>query len=104
MFAPSTGDFDYINIMNLLVRKSTHLMVFGILAVLFFKSIKMKKYAFLVSWILAVLYAMTDEWHQSLIPGRGASFHDVLIDSMGALMALLIVWLGVKKSHQFVVE
>ena len=34
--------------------------------------------------ILAVLYAVTDEYHQSFVPGRFCSPMDVLIDAVGA--------------------
>ncbi len=42
--------------------------------------------------ILAVLYAMTDEYHQTFIAGRHGSFVDVAIDSVGALAGLLLLW------------
>ena len=35
------------------------------------------------------LYACSDEWHQSFVPGRSGQFTDVLIDSCGALIGLL---------------
>ena len=35
-----------------------------------------------------MLYACTDEFHQSFVPGRVAAVHDVLIDSAGAWLAL----------------
>ena len=38
--------------------------------------------------IIVVLYAMTDEYHQSFIPGRGPSVHDVLVDTVGVVAAL----------------
>lgn len=35
-------------------------------------------------------YAISDEWHQSFVPGRKANWYDVLIDVSGAL---LLWWL-----------
>ena len=39
----------------------------------------------------AALYAMTDEFHQSLVPGRGPQWTDVLLDSSGAVLGALIM-------------
>lgn len=40
--------------------------------------------------MLAVLYAVSDEFHQSFVPNRGASSFDVMIDAVGALVATFI--------------
>jgi hypothetical protein len=43
--------------------------------------------------VLAVLYACTDEWHQTFVPARGGRVTDVLIDCIGiGLAALLMEW------------
>ena len=43
-----------------------------------------------VAWLLAIIYALTDEFHQSFVPGRHASLIDVaLFDNLGALISLL---------------
>jgi VanZ family protein len=36
-------------------------------------------------------YSLTDEFHQLFVPGRHASLFDCLIDTMGALMGLLLL-------------
>lgn len=38
-----------------------------------------------------MLYAISDEFHQSFIPGRGASFKDVCIDTLGGISGILVV-------------
>ena len=40
---------------------------------------------------LIVVYALVDEYHQSFVPSRTASFSDSLIDMAGGLTALLVV-------------
>ena len=40
-------------------------------------------------WLLAILYAASDEFHQSFVAGRGATVMDVGIDSIGAGLGLL---------------
>src|SRR5438128_2008353 len=48
--------------------------------------------------LLAIAYALTDEFHQSFVPSRTASIYDSLIDSVGALIGLTIIWLRLRKS------
>ncbi|MBR2834984.1 MAG: VanZ family protein [Coriobacteriales bacterium] len=43
-----------------------------------------------VAWLLATLYAATDEFHQLFVPGRGGLITDVCIDSAGVLTGVLI--------------
>ncbi|WML46177.1 VanZ family protein [Neobacillus sp. PS3-40] len=92
----STSHVD-LKLLNLIVRKATHLTVFGILAVLFFKSLGKFRFAYILSWFLTVVYAITDEYHQSFMPGRESSYKDVMLDSIGAILALLIVYFMKKR-------
>jgi VanZ family protein len=39
---------------------------------------------------VSLVYALTDEWHQSFVPGRDASGTDFIADAAGVLAA----WLG----------
>lgn len=41
---------------------------------------------------LCVIYAASDEWHQTFVPKRGGVFTDVLIDSGGIAIACLILY------------
>lgn len=47
----------------------------------------------LTAQVICGLYAVSDEFHQSFIPGRTPQLRDVLIDSAGALVGILIGWL-----------
>ena len=40
---------------------------------------------------VAVLWAATDEFYQSLVPTRTASFMDVGIDTAGGILALFVI-------------
>ena len=85
-------------IIHLLIRKAGHLMEYGILAGLTARALRTSSVEFLRSrwfWValtLVVLYSLSDEYHQSFVPTRGASLHDSMIDSAGGLLGLLIVW------------
>lgn len=49
----------------------------------------LRRYGFVIALILTIIYGMTDEFHQSFVPGRHASFGDVIADSVGALLGCL---------------
>ena len=47
---------------------------------------------FLVVGLIAVVVAITDEIHQAYVPGRNASVYDVLLDVVGIVLCLFIIW------------
>ena len=40
----------------------------------------------------SVLFAVLDEYHQTFVPGRGGTWSDVAIDTLGASLAGLVAW------------
>jgi VanZ family protein len=83
---------------HLALRKLGHLIEYGILAVLLWRALRGTltstrnlAIASLVFMVSAV-FAASDEFHQSFVETRTSSVHDVLIDSIGALLGLLIGW------------
>ncbi|MFC4322508.1 VanZ family protein [Litchfieldia salsa] len=83
--------------LNFIIRKSGHVIAFGLLGILFRFALGDIKRAYLYAWILTTVYAMTDEFHQSLVPSRTASIMDVGLDSIGAGLALLALWIFNKR-------
>ena len=47
--------------------------------------------ALIGAWTTAVAYGLTDEWHQSFVPGRHAELRDLGADAIGAFAALVVV-------------
>ncbi len=47
-----------------------------------------------VSFVVALLYGISDEWHQSFIGGRDADIHDVGRDALGAFAVILLAHLA----------
>lgn len=82
---------------NIAIRKLAHILAFGILASLIWKAIQPRRWSFIIAWGLATLYAVTDEWHQSLVPNRSESIQDVMLDSVGALLFLGIIYMRRKR-------
>ncbi len=83
---------------SLIVRKLAHFSEFallGFLVRLLLSSYRVKSGAVL-AWLLASIYAVTDEVHQLFSDARGASVVDVGIDSLGAAagvaLACFVLW------------
>ena len=49
-----------------------------------------KNYFIILAVAIAIIYAFTDELHQSLVPGRSSSFSDIMLDNVGITFSLLI--------------
>ncbi len=49
-----------------------------------------------VSLLFCSLYGISDEWHQSYVPGRDADVFDWIADTLGASIALLVMHLKTK--------
>tara|TARA_B100001123_G_scaffold446138_1_gene599636 strand:+ start:9177 stop:9470 length:294 start_codon:yes stop_codon:yes gene_type:complete len=41
---------------------------------------------------LSIFYGLTDEFHQTFVPGRVADVYDLLADTVGAIIGLFVVW------------
>lgn len=74
--------------LNLVIKKGAHLFVYGVLAVAYWLGLAGRPQGWRYAWAMAVLYAITDESHQSFVPGRGATVVDVGIDALGAALGL----------------
>lgn len=55
----------------------------------------------ITAWLAGTLYAVTDEIHQSFVPGRSCELRDMGIDSCGVLAGVLVVSLVIwfKEHH-----
>lgn len=82
---PSFGVWDW------LIKKGSHFTAYGVLAVLAWWAFAGGKRPYRWAFVLTVLYATSDEFHQTFIPGRNGSPIDVIIDSLGGLTALFIL-------------
>lgn len=89
--------FDQKGILEFLVRKLAHAAEYGILAIFLGMTIYFSE-QWNSRWQqktvgLCVLYACTDEFHQLFVPGRAGQVQDVIIDTIGAICAVFLVWL-----------
>ena len=78
-----------------IIRKGAHLSIYtlvGILIMSFISTYKLHlKYKFSLSILVGLIYAISDEIHQSFTPGRTASPIDVGIDTFGVFLGIIMV-------------
>jgi VanZ family protein len=94
---PSDGlpDFGWA---DRIIKKGAHMFGYGLLALSYWHAFAWTGRGRNLAWILAILYACTDEIHQSFIPGRHPSIWDVLVfDNLGGIISL---WLAGKHLKQ----
>lgn len=71
-------------VIHILLRKLAHMTEFGVLCFLWRKGgLKLWQAA-----AVSLLYAVSDEWHQSFVPNRCGCASDVVIDGSGVLIAV----------------
>ena len=95
---------EFINInhetLSFMIRKTAHMSEYAILLLFIYYGLYKTityKYQLLISLLITFIYACSDEFHQLFIPGRSGQFMDVLIDTSGALIMLLIIYLWQKR-------
>src|SRR5690606_6415601 len=79
--------------LNHIIRKLAHFSIYFILGALVYRALIKSGYdkkTCLVSFLICVAYAISDEFHQLFVPGRGCQAKDVLIDSAGSLIAIVL--------------
>ncbi len=77
---------------SFIVRKMAHFCEYALMGFLWYLWLRERRFAPLIALGASALYACTDEFHQSFVPGRACQFRDVLIDSSGAACGILVAF------------
>jgi VanZ family protein len=73
------------------IKKGGHMVGYGLLGLSYLYALGLNKKRYAIAWLLAVLYAITDEFHQSFVSSRSPSVWDVvLFDNLGAITSLCL--------------
>jgi VanZ family protein len=86
----STG----LGLIDLVGRKVVHAAEFGLLCFLWWRALRgpvAGRRALVLAFLVAVAYAVTDEYHQTFVEGRKGTPVDVAIDTLGASLAAFAV-------------
>ena len=104
-FSPET-----LGALHFAIRKCAHLTEYFILSWLILRGLRGDNKVAKIQWalltiVLVFCYASLDEFHQSFVPGRTASFRDVLLDTSGGIAAqvvaaLLVMLAGVRGARK----
>ena len=98
--------FRVTDTVSTIIRKGAHFTEYAILAQLAFQLFlalprpRKELTAAALGLVFTVIYAMTDEYHQSFVPGRAMMARDVLIDTLGALLGIFIVLMVLRRQKR----
>lgn len=83
---------------DFILKKSAHIIEYGVLFALLFRALNQtkNKQDFNLEFAIycltfCILYAISDEYHQSFTPGRTPNIRDVGFDTIGILISLCII-------------
>ena len=85
-----------VNKLNMPLRKCAHATEYAILAIFIIITINEytnKRYSIskiIITILICFIYSLTDEFHQSFVPGRTSLFTDCLIDTTGSIITCLM--------------
>lgn len=85
------------NLPDFIIKKSAHIIEYAILTILIFRALFQtfpSSNAQKINWTsfgLSLIYAISDEYHQSFVYGRTATLRDIIIDAIGITLALHLI-------------
>jgi VanZ family protein len=90
---PDFGKFEFP------VKKGGHAFGYLLLGRACLHGFGLGKKAPWLAWGLCIVYAITDEIHQSFVPGRSPRVLDVGIDALGTLLGLLPAMIRLRRGN-----
>ena len=97
-----TTQASYFDLIDFIIKKSAHIFIYAMLYFLVFRAVNEVKIEFInkrikikytsgssffIPFLFCLLYAISDEYHQSFIPGRTARIRDIGFDFIGMFIA-----------------
>lgn len=78
-----------------LVGIAGHFTIYAVLAALLWWALPARTseqwQRFALALAVSVAYGMSDEWHQSFVPGRDPALFDLGVDALGAVTILIVL-------------
>lgn len=89
-----------MNTMENIIRKMAHFSIYTVVGLLLMSLVSTynikEKNRLIITLTTGIIYASSDEIHQSFVPGRSPMITDVVIDTMGVILGILLIILGKK--------
>ena len=87
--------------LNILIRKLAHFIIYYILGFFvinaLYKTTNLSIFnIFILALLICIMYACSDELHQLFVPGRSGEVKDIIIDSNGSSVIILIYYFYLK--------
>lgn len=99
---PLVGIVGDTGVLTHLIRKSAHFFMYFVLGMLAYNAfrlhIKSMRLLIVSSTAFVVFYAISDEIHQLLVPGRSGEVRDVIIDSVAGVIGITLVHILASRS------
>lgn len=94
---PHLTEHGFIKI-HFFVRKAAHFSEYFVFCLLLFRGIRGGRRGWRWGWALTALFAAAgysalDEIHQAFVASRTASPYDSMLDSVGAVAAVIVMWI-----------
>lgn len=84
--------------------KTAHMILYALFGFLLYLTLKnspspsFRDHAMLIAIAIGILYGMSDEFHQSFVPGRSANIPDLAADAIGVTLAQTFIFIKNKLS------
>ena len=91
-FGPGAGGTNFLSVLY-------HFFAFFFLSAFLLIALvkgREKYLIFILAIFIAIVYGISDEFHQYFVPGRSSSVGDVFVDTAGIMMASLIYFVRLK--------
>jgi len=89
-----------MNTMESIIRKMAHFSIYTLVGLLLMALVSTynikEKNRLIITLTTGIIYATSDEIHQSFVPGRSPMITDIVIDTMGVILGILLIILGKK--------
>ena len=92
-------DMPDLGLWDIIIKKGGHILGYALLALAFWHGLYTGRRRYWLAFLLTIVYAISDEFHQSFVPGRHPSWVDAfIIDGSGAFVMLMLVYWFQNKS------
>lgn len=90
-FISSIFNISDTKLLSLIIRKGAHFTEYFILGILSINYVIKYKKNIIYSYLICILYAISDEIHQIFVSGRSCQITDIFIDSVGAIIGITLI-------------